>query len=160
MTTGEKRPEQLVELLGAQAKRLAAEVPSGLRRVTVRAGDATVEMEWGASVGVASPPAAAEVPAQQNGAAPAQQNGAAPAQANAVVAPLVGTFYHAPEPGSPPFVQVGDVVAADTVVGIVEAMKMMNKVRAGRSGTVAAVLVADGELVEYGQPLVELTAGV
>lgn len=154
MTSGESTAEHLVEVLGAQAKRLAAEVPGGLRRVSVRAGEAVVEMEWAAALTEAG-----NGNGNVNGNGKVNGNGPTGGDTSAVVSPLVGTFYHAPEPGSPPFVGVGDVVGEDTVVGIIEAMKMMNKVRAGRSGTVAAVLATDGELVEYGQPLVELTAG-
>jgi acetyl-CoA carboxylase biotin carboxyl carrier protein len=154
VTSGESTAEHLVEVLGAQAKRLAAEVPGGLRRVSVRAGEAVVEMEWAAALTEAG-----NGNGNVNGNGKVNGNGPTGGDTSAVVSPLVGTFYHAPEPGSPPFVGVGDVVGEDTVVGIIEAMKMMNKVRAGRSGTVAAVLATDGELVEYGQPLVELTAG-
>lgn len=157
MTSGDSGAEHLVQVLGAQAKRLAAEVPGGLRRVRVRAGDTVVEMEWAEVLAQASTNGGNGDVNGHATAAPADDDAAAPV--TAVVAPLVGTFYHAPEPGSPPFVRVGDVVTEDTVVGIVEAMKMMNKVRAGRSGTVVAVSAGDGELVEYCQPLIELAVG-
>lgn len=74
-----------------------------------------------------------------------------------VAAPLPGTFYHAPQPGAPPFVAVGDTVTPDTVVGIVETMKLMNPVHAGRSGIVAEVLVPDGTLVARGAALFRLS---
>lgn len=74
-----------------------------------------------------------------------------------IVAPIVGTFYRAPEPGAAPFVQVGDLVEAGQVVGIVEAMKLMNQVTADTAGRVAALLAADGEPVQFGQSLVRLT---
>ena len=70
-----------------------------------------------------------------------------------IKAPLVGTFYVAPSEGAEPFVSVGDKVKKGQVIGIVEAMKLMNDVVAACSGTVAEVLVKDGDLVEYGQPL-------
>ena len=70
--------------------------------------------------------------------------------------PLLGTFYRAPKPGAPPFVEVGSQVEADTIVGIIEVMKLMNTVRAGVRGTVAEVLVADGALVEYGETLLRV----
>jgi acetyl-CoA carboxylase biotin carboxyl carrier protein len=69
---------------------------------------------------------------------------------------LVGTFYRSPEPGADPFVEVGGTVEADQTVGIVEAMKLMNPVKAPRAGTVAAIHVEDGEMVEYGQSLLDL----
>jgi acetyl-CoA carboxylase biotin carboxyl carrier protein len=65
-----------------------------------------------------------------------------------VRAPLIGTFYRAPKPGAPPFVEVGTKVTDDTVVGIVETMKLMNSVYAGASGVVTAIEAADGEFVE------------
>jgi acetyl-CoA carboxylase biotin carboxyl carrier protein len=70
-----------------------------------------------------------------------------------VRAPLLGTFYRAPKPGAAPFVDVGAEVNAETIVGIVEVMKLMNTVRAGVSGTVMEFLVTDGALVEYGATL-------
>jgi acetyl-CoA carboxylase biotin carboxyl carrier protein len=70
-----------------------------------------------------------------------------------ILSPLLGTFYRAPKPGAPPFVEVGAQVEEETVVGIIEVMKLMNTVRAGVRGTVAEILVADGALAEYGQTL-------
>jgi len=70
-----------------------------------------------------------------------------------VKAPLVGTFYARPEPTAHPFVRVGDRVTPDTVVCLIEAMKIFNEIKAGVHGTVHAVLAEDGQLVEYGQPL-------
>jgi acetyl-CoA carboxylase biotin carboxyl carrier protein len=66
----------------------------------------------------------------------------------AIRAPLPGTFYRAPQPGAPPFVQVGDVVERDTVVGIVETMKLMSPVHAGVNGEIAAILVENAAQVE------------
>lgn len=70
-----------------------------------------------------------------------------------VKAPLLGSFYSAPKPGESPFVKVGDRVEANTVVCIIEVMKLMNSVEAGVAGVVSAIHAADGELVEHGQPL-------
>jgi acetyl-CoA carboxylase biotin carboxyl carrier protein len=100
----------------------------------------------------AAAPAAA-VPA----AAPASGTGLDPQNLPegyaAVTAPMLGSFYGAPKPGSAPFVQVGDAVGPDTTVCIIEVMKLMNSVPAGVSGEVAAVFLQDGELAEFGQPL-------
>ncbi|MCX7282961.1 MAG: hypothetical protein NTX28_02770 [Novosphingobium sp.] len=82
---------------------------------------------------------------------------AAAADPQAICSPLPGTFYHSPQPGAPPFVQVGDSVGPETVIGIVETMKLMNPVHAGRSGTVAQVLVPDGTLVAKGEALLRLS---
>jgi acetyl-CoA carboxylase biotin carboxyl carrier protein len=73
-----------------------------------------------------------------------------------VQAPMLGTFYRAPKPGEPAYVAVGDVVEKDTIVGIIEVMKLMNAVRAEVSGAVREILVADGAFVEYGEILLRI----
>jgi acetyl-CoA carboxylase biotin carboxyl carrier protein len=95
--------------------------------------------------------APAAVPAAVPAAAPA-----APAADEGLVAiesPMVGTFYGSPSPDKPPFIAVGAQVNANTVVCLVEAMKIFNEIKAERSGTVAKVLVQSGQAVEFGQPL-------
>jgi acetyl-CoA carboxylase biotin carboxyl carrier protein len=74
-----------------------------------------------------------------------------------VNAPMLGTFYRAPKPGEPPYVEVGSLVEPDTIVGIIEVMKLMNTVRAGVRGTVAEIPGRDGALVEYGETLVRIS---
>jgi acetyl-CoA carboxylase biotin carboxyl carrier protein len=66
---------------------------------------------------------------------------------------MVGTFYRAPAPDADPYVKEGDTIQKDTVVCIVEAMKLMNEIEAEVNGTIVKVLVENGQLVEYGQPL-------
>ena len=73
-----------------------------------------------------------------------------------VTAPLLGTFYRSPKPGAAPFVEVGATVQEDTVIAIIEVMKLMNTVRAGVRGTVTEILVNDGALVEYEQTLLRI----
>jgi acetyl-CoA carboxylase biotin carboxyl carrier protein len=75
------------------------------------------------------------------------------AAATLVKSPMVGTFYRAPEPGARPFVDVGSEVEDDTIVCIIEVMKLMNSIPAGARGVVTQILVADAEPVEYGQVL-------
>lgn len=70
-----------------------------------------------------------------------------------IPAPMLGTFYRAEAPGKPPFVEVGSRVEPDTIVCIIEVMKMMNSIPAGVGGTIAEVVPDNAELVEYGQPL-------
>jgi acetyl-CoA carboxylase biotin carboxyl carrier protein len=70
-----------------------------------------------------------------------------------ITAPLLGTFYVAPEPGAPPFVQVGAAVTEDTTVGLIEVMKVFNSVRANVNGTLVQVVAQNGQFVEYGQTL-------
>ena len=85
---------------------------------------------------------------------PDDAGGAAEADGLAVVAaPLPGTFYRAPRPGADPFVQVGDTVTPDTVVAIVETMKLMNSVHAGTTGRVARICVGNGEFASLGTTL-------
>ena len=74
-----------------------------------------------------------------------------------VTAPLLGTFYLAPKPGAPPFVEPGSLVEPDTVIGIIEVMKLMNSVRAGVRGKVAEIVAGDGTLVEFGETLMRVT---
>ncbi len=74
-----------------------------------------------------------------------------------IKSPMVGTFYTAPSPDSPSFVQVGSKVSASSVVCIIEAMKVMNEIQAEQAGTIAEMLVENGQSVEYGQPLFRLT---
>jgi acetyl-CoA carboxylase biotin carboxyl carrier protein len=70
-----------------------------------------------------------------------------------VTSPMVGTAYRSPEPGTPPFVEIGTKVAAGQTLVIIEAMKTMNQIPSPRAGTVIAILVEDGQPVEYGEPL-------
>jgi acetyl-CoA carboxylase biotin carboxyl carrier protein len=76
-----------------------------------------------------------------------------------IKAPMIGTFYSSPTPGAPPFVEVGEEVAIGQVIGIIEAMKIMNEIVADRDGVVRELLVANGQPVEYGSPLLRLAAG-
>ncbi|WP_128896724.1 acetyl-CoA carboxylase biotin carboxyl carrier protein [Longirhabdus pacifica] len=75
------------------------------------------------------------------------------ANTHVITSPMVGTFYTAPSPNSPDYVSVGDKVSENTVVCIVEAMKLMNEIEAETKGEVLEILVENGQLVEYGQPL-------
>ncbi len=98
-------------------------------------------------------PQASSAPATQS--APAADEGAAPAAASGkeIVSPMVGTFYASPSPESPAFVEVGTVVNPDTVVCIVEAMKVMNEIKAEVSGTITEIGAENGKPVQYGQAL-------
>ena len=102
------------------------------------------------------------VPSAPAAAAPPVAAAAAPAEANteqkaddgpSIVSPTVGTFYSAPNPDDPAFVKVGSTVQPDTIVCIVEAMKVFNQIPAEVSGTIVELLVNNGDSVEFGQPL-------
>jgi acetyl-CoA carboxylase biotin carboxyl carrier protein len=104
-------------------------------------------------------PQAYPAPAQpaQAPAATAAEPAAEPGpsyQGQAVTSPMVGTFYRSPAPGAKPFVEVGSSVKKGDTVCVVEAMKMMNQIEADRDGVVEAILVEDGEPVEYDQPMI------
>ncbi|MGH2615862.1 MAG: acetyl-CoA carboxylase biotin carboxyl carrier protein, partial [Thermomicrobiales bacterium] len=78
------------------------------------------------------------------------------AAGHVITAPMIGTFYTAPTPGALPFVREGDEVVVGQTIGIIEAMKIMNEITADRTGTVAGLLVGNGQPVEYGSPLMRL----
>ncbi|MBB99461.1 MAG: acetyl-CoA carboxylase, biotin carboxyl carrier protein [Rhodobacteraceae bacterium] len=99
---------------------------------------------------------AAAAPAPAAAAAPAEATSDPAGHPGAVPSPMVGTAYMAPEPGARNFIEVGDTVAAGDPLLIVEAMKTMNQIPAPRAGRVTAILVEDGQPVEYGEPLVIL----
>ena len=89
-------------------------------------------------------------------AQPAQAAAAPEAAGLAITSPMVGTFYRAPSPGAAPFIEVGDTVKKGQVIGIIEAMKLLNEVEADQDGVVKAFAAENGQPVEFGQPLVYL----
>lgn len=101
----------------------------------------------------AAPPARAEPPSE---AAAEVEEGREEIEGHVIRSPIVGTFYRRPSPDEDPYVEVGDQVNEGDTVCIVEAMKVMNEVRADRAGIVKAILVEDASPVEYGQPLIVL----
>ena len=132
-------------------------------KLIVRKRGGRAEGALSASVGSDGGPAEiSTLAARGEAAAPAPSRGAGvPASPRAlrdgaveVRAPMVGTFYRAPAPGAPPFVEVGAKVEPDDVVCIIEVMKLMNSIRAGRRGQVVEILADNAQLVEYGQPLI------
>jgi acetyl-CoA carboxylase biotin carboxyl carrier protein len=111
-------------------------------------------------VAVMPPAPAASVSAPEGGAQPAAPAAPSPSAAVSsdadlyiVKSPIVGTYYEAPSPGTPPFVKVGDTVKEGQVLCIIEAMKLMNEIEAEVSGVIAKMLVSNGSPVEYGMPL-------
>ncbi|MFV2102418.1 acetyl-CoA carboxylase biotin carboxyl carrier protein [Micromonospora sp. LOL_024] len=150
--TGPAEIDATLAALRRHARQFVAELAGPVNRLRLRCADAELEVEWSRPVGPGSVPAApATVPADVTHPSlrPA-------ATRTSVRSPIVGTFYRAAEPGAAPFVAVGDLVRPGQVVGIVEAMKLMNEITADRAGRVAELLVADGQPVEYDQPLVAL----
>lgn len=110
-------------------------------------------------VAPAAPPGRPAEPAAAPPSPPAGQPSVPPdADGQDIVAPLLGTFYRAPQPGAPPFVDVGGSVEADTVVAIIETMKLMNPVYAGTAGTVTEICLDDGQFAEQGAVLMRVSA--
>lgn len=150
-----RKVKKLIELLES----------SDIAEIEIKEGEESVRISRGSSQQPApimyqAAPAQAAAPAPA-AAAPAPAS-AAPKEAAAVVkgnviqSPMVGTFYRSPSPSSPAFVEVGQHVKVGDVVCIVEAMKMMNQIEADHAGVVEAILVEDGEPVEFDQPLITI----
>jgi len=132
---------------------------SGIAEIEIKEGEESVRisrMPTGAAVPqyiaapapVAAPPAAAPAPAAASSSHPRRKD-----DENIVPAPMVGTYYAAASPTAKPFVAIGDEVKEGQVLCIIEAMKMMNQIESDRSGRVTAIMVKNGEAVEFGQPL-------
>ena len=146
-----RKVKKLIELLDE----------SGIAEIEITEGDDSVRISryaQGAAPVVSAPAPAAPAPQAE----PAQSGGSASAPApspepeeegTSVTAPMVGTYYSAPSPGAPPYVQVGDRVSAGDTLCIIEAMKMMNQIEAEVSGTIKSIRAQNGDPVEYGQVL-------
>lgn len=138
---------------------------SNVAEIEIKEGEETVRISRNYSHGAPAQqyfvPQPMQYPTAPAPAAPAPAAVAEPSKpahkGEAVKSPMVGTFYRSPSPSSPPFVTVGQTVKATDVIGIVEAMKMMNQIQAGKAGVVEALLVEDGQPVEYDQPLIILS---
>jgi acetyl-CoA carboxylase biotin carboxyl carrier protein len=141
---------------------------SGVAEIEIKEGEESVRIArqapQGSYANPLAPPQVTYVPQPQTAAgrgpgadrAAAPEEAAAPAAAageHLVTAPMVGTYYDAPSPGAKQFVQIGDEVQAGQVLCIIEAMKMMNQIESDVAGRVRAMLVKNGEPVEFGQPL-------
>jgi len=121
-------------------------------KLTLRRGEGSAIADAAAP----RPAAPAPPPAPKAKPAKAAPTAAADPDAIDVPSPMLGVFYRAPKPGEPPFVEVGAKVEEDTIIGIIEVMKLMNTVRAGVRGEVAAILAENGALVEFDQTLLRV----
>lgn len=149
MSLTAKDVEEIVRLLEA----------SQFSRMRLNIDGMKIELERGTPL-PSPPPVESAQPAEAPSPPPAPQ--AKPARAKRAVprdglvevkSPLLGIYYRSPRPGERPFVEVGSSVEEDTVIGIIEVMKLMNSARAGVRGEVVEILVANGESVEHDQPL-------
>jgi len=134
---------------------------SGIAELEITEGEEKVKIvkSVAAPVAAAAPPAAHPAAPRAPAAAPTPPSAPGPEQAEAVQeghpvkSPMVGTFYRTPSPDAKPFVEVGQAVKEGQIICIIEAMKLMNEIECDKSGTVKAILVENGQPVEYGQPL-------
>lgn len=135
---------------------------SGIAEIEITEGEESVrisrQQQGGQTQYYAAPPPAPAPQPQESAPAPSANTGADDdgdgiPDGHRVESPMVGTFYRAPSPTSKAFVEEGQQVKEGETICIVEAMKMMNQIEADKSGTIKAVLVENGEPVEYGQPL-------
>jgi acetyl-CoA carboxylase biotin carboxyl carrier protein len=133
------------------------EITEGEERVRIASGGAVTVTPLGAAAAAPTP-----VPAPQAAAAPVTAGAAAAppaaapppgAEGHVVKSPMVGTFYRAPAPDAKPFIEVGGAVKEGQIICVIEAMKLMNEIEADASGTIKAILVENGQPVEYGQAL-------
>ena len=142
-----EKVKELVEMMKA----------NDLSELEIVDGNTRIMLRRGGMAQVIPMPALMPSAGQLAQAAPAPAPGAAEAAAEEkfkqIVSPIVGTFYAAPSPNAEPFVTVGSRVDEDKVVCIIEAMKVMNEIKAEIRGTIRKVLVTNGQAVEYGQPL-------
>ena len=155
-TTSPGGEQEFVRTVWEEARDLVKRLEgSTVQRFSVEAAGTRIEIERVAGT-VVPVAAGAPAPAPTGMAAPGADEGAELDGRHPVVSPLVGTFYRAPQPGAKVFVEEGDVVDEGQTVGIVEAMKLMNHVKADQAGRVAQILCTDGDWVEFEQPLMLL----
>ena len=131
---------------------------SGIAELEITEGEEKVRISRNnsanAPVSASVTPVAVAPPASAAGAAPAAGEPAPPqAEGHVLKSPMVGTYYRAPSPGAKAFVEVGQTVNEGDTVCIIEAMKLLNEIEADRSGVIKAILVENGQPVEYGHPL-------
>ena len=145
-----RKIKSLVELMNENALAELEMEEDGLKVRLRKYGAAGAGLPQAAAVPSAPAAASASAPA-----APAAPVAAAPA-GKVITSPMVGTFYRAAGPGAKPFIEAGGSVGKETVVCIIEAMKVMNEIKAECEGTIEEVLVQNGQAVEFGQPLFRL----
>ena len=161
--------KEIIELINtiSDSKVTSFTIEEGDKKITIKAGDkapqvvtpqvvampamAPQTMSMPMAPAVAAPQAAAvEAPVAEVSEAKSDVN------VKTITSPLVGTFYAAPSPDDAPFVSVGDTVKKGQVIGIVEAMKLMNEIESEHDGVITEIMVNNGDMVEYGQVLIKV----
>ena len=138
---------------GEEAVRISRMPPAGaVAQMPAQAWFGPPQAGWDPTRAAAMPLAAAPEAAGQ-GAAAGDSAAKPKPNEHVITAPMVGTFYASPSPGSKPFVEIGDEVKVGQVLCIIEAMKMMNQIEADRGGRITSIMARNGDPVEFGQPL-------
>lgn len=149
-----RKVKKLIELL-EESNIDELEIKEGEESVRITRNTGGVATQLVAAPAAAAP-APAAAPAAPAPAEAAKADDSASLSGHIVRSPMVGTFYRSPSPGSPSFVEVGQHVKVGDVLCIVEAMKMMNQIEADKAGVVEAILVEDGEPLEFDQPMITI----
>ena len=161
--------KEIIELINtiSDSKVTSFTIEEGDKKITIKAGDKAPQVVAPQVVAMpAMAPQAMSMPMAPAVAAPqaaavettAAEVAEAKTDANVktITSPLVGTFYAAPSPDDAPFVSVGDTVKKGQVIGIVEAMKLMNEIESEHDGVITEIMVNNGDMVEYGQILIKV----
>jgi acetyl-CoA carboxylase biotin carboxyl carrier protein len=140
--------ESVRELISMMAK-------GGINELDLTAGDVTIRLRGhnGNTTNVAT-----VVHQAPHSVATAMPEAPQEPEGNVITSPMIGTYYSAPSPGESPFVQIGDEIEVGQVIGIIEAMKIMNEITADHSGVVSEIMVQNAQPVEYGSPLMRVVA--
>ncbi|MDY7025056.1 MAG: acetyl-CoA carboxylase biotin carboxyl carrier protein [Pseudomonadota bacterium] len=153
-----RKVKKLIELLeSSQCNEL--EICEGEESVRIVRSSNSVPVQAPVSAPVIAPAAPTATAAPVAAPAPATAAASQPSSTNndnCILSPMIGTFYRSPSPNANPFVEEGQSINKGDVICIVEAMKMMNQIKADRSGTIEAILVQDGDPVEFNQPLISI----
>ena len=150
--------KEIIELINtiSDSKVTSFTIEEGDKKITIKAGDKAPQAVAAPQV-VAMPAMAPQIETAVAATVTAEATETkADANIKTITSPLVGTFYAAPSPDDAPFVSVGDTVKKGQVIGIVEAMKLMNEIESEHDGVITEIMVNNGDMVEYGQVLIKV----
>lgn len=139
------------EVIGAVRELISMMSKGGINELDLTTGDVSIRLRGGPAGGAAPVSIATNTPDGGVLTEDLEDEG------HVISAPMIGTYYSAPAPGEAPFVQIGDRVESGQVIGIIEAMKIMNEIVADRTGLISEILVENAQPVEYGSPLMRVT---
>lgn len=147
----DQRQQPTNEMIDSVRELIAMMSKGGISELDLTAGDVSIRLRGQSATAVA--PAPAQVAGAPATAAPAHVE---EPEGNLITSPMIGTYYSAPSPGEPAFVKIGDEVEVGQVIGIIEAMKIMNEITADHAGVIVEALVQNAQPVEYGSPLLRV----